>query len=56
MKQKIHEKEIKQDDLIQKMKGMPLDYSIYDTEDETFSDYEIDEKDLYPETKSNGKK
>ena len=27
----------------------PLDYSIYSTEDEEFSDYELEDKDLYPE-------
>ena len=34
----------------------PLDYSIYSTEDEEFSDYELEDKDLYPENKGKTKK
>ena len=37
------------------LKKLPLDYSIYSTEDEVLSDYEIEDRDLYPDTDSKKK-
>ena len=46
--QRRHDKQMLYEEQQRILSKMPLDYSIYSTEDEVFSDYELEEKDLYP--------
>ena len=48
MRQTEHEKRIKEDELKEKMRKLPLDYRYYSTEDEEVSDYELDDSDIHP--------
>ena len=50
LRQMEHDKRLKEDDLIEKTRGMPLDYRYYSTEDEEVSDYELDAEDLHPKS------
>ena len=47
--QKERERRMLYDEHLQLLKKLPLDYSIYSTEDEELSDYELEERDLYPD-------
>ena len=54
--QKAHDRRMRQEEQERILRNLPLDYSIYSTEDEEFSDYEIEERDLYPNDGSQKKK
>lgn len=53
LRQKEHDRRRKEDDLKAKMKGVPLDYRYYSTEDEEVSDYELEADDLHPRNNPN---
>ena len=53
MRQRAHDQRMKEDDLRKRMKGMPLDYHMYSTEDEELSDYELEASDLHPKSDPN---
>jgi len=38
----------KTEEIQKKMASIPVDYSVYSTEDEQVSDYEVNEDELYP--------
>lgn len=39
---------MKEEELVEKMRNLPLDYRYYSTEDEEVSDYELDDSDIHP--------
>lgn len=49
IRQREHVKRIKEEDMRKKLAGMPIDYSIYSTEEEEeLSDYEVNAEDIHP--------